>query len=212
MMLYPDGTTNTPRVSSPFGPRKGGAFSFHYGADLIGFTTIRAVESGLVTFAGWMNDAAGNTVIIDHGGGVTSLYMHNANHHVRRGERVTEGQPIATMGRTGNASGNCCHLEIRRHGTSVEPLAYVRARLIQAAPTVAPAPTPAPVHTNPVEIGDQMFIADCPNGSFLIVPQGGGKPRAVVLDGSSGAASSGIPRLKFSTNASLGMLNAAVLF
>lgn len=210
MMRYPDGTTNTPRVSSPFGPRKGGAFSFHYGADLIGFTTIHAVAGGLVTFAGWMNNAAGNTVIIDHGGGVTSLYMHNAAHHVRRGERVTEGQRIATMGRTGNADGNCCHLEIRQRGTSVEPLAYVRARLTTAAPAAAPAASP--VTTHPIEIGDHMFIADCPNGSFLIVPQGGGKPRAVVLDGGSGAASSGIPRLKFETPASLGMLTAAVQF
>lgn len=58
----------------------------------------------------------------------------------------------------------------------------------------------------------EMFIADMPNGSFLVVPQGSGKPRAVVLDGGSGANNSGIPRLKFETAGSIGMLTAAVQF
>jgi len=210
-MRYPDGTTNAPRVSSPFGPRKGGAFSFHYGADLIGFTTIRAIAGGLVTFAGWLNSAAGYTVIIDHGAGVTSLYMHNAAHHVRRGDHIPEGHPIATMGRSGNASGNCCHLEIRVRGTSVEPIGYVRAR-IPAAPAAGGGTDAPPPTINPTEIGDHMFIADCPNGSFLIVPQGNGKPIAVVLDGGSGADRAGIPRLKFESAGSLKMLSAAVQF
>jgi len=211
MMLYPDGTTNAPRVSSPFGPRKGGAFSFHYGADLIGFTTIRAIAGGLVTFVGLLNPAAGYTVIVDHGGGITSLYMHNAAHHVRRGDRIPEGHPIATMGDSGNATGDCCHLEIRVHGKSVEPLSYVRQRLTAAPATGGGTDTP-PQTTIITEIGDHMFIADCPNGSFLIVPQGNGKPRAVVLDGGSGVERAGIPRLKFESAGSLGMLSAAVQF
>lgn len=129
-MLYPNRSTTRPRVSSPFGRRPGvGAFPFHYGADLIGFRTIHAVAAGRVTFAGWLNDAAGYTVIIDHGGGVTSLYMHNARHHVSRYDLITEGEHIADMGATGNASGNCNHLEIRVRGVSVEPLAYIAARL-----------------------------------------------------------------------------------
>lgn len=210
MMLFPDGTTTTPRVSSPFGPRKGGAFNFHYGADLTNFTTIHAIAGGMVTYAGRMNAAAGNTIVIDHGNGVTSLYMHNDAHHVRRGDRVSEGQPIAVMGRTGNATGRCCHLEIRVRGTSIEPLGYIAARLTHTTPAGGgTSPAPAPINN---EIGDHMFIADCPNGSFLIVPQGGGKPRAVVLDGSSGAGSSGIPRLKFTSDSSVGMLAAAVQF
>lgn len=128
-MLYPNGTSTRPEVSSPFGPRSGGAFSIHYGADLIGFTTIRAVAAGKVTFSGWLNDSAGNTVVIDHGNGVTSVYMHNDSHEVARGANVTEGQAVAVMGQSGNATGNCNHLEIRIHGTSVEPLAYIAARL-----------------------------------------------------------------------------------
>lgn len=151
-MRYPDGTTKPPAVSSPFGPRTGGAFSFHYGADLVGFSRIHAVADGKVTFAGWMNSAAGYTIVVDHGGGITSLYMHNAAHHVARGDRVSEGQQIATMGRSGNATGNCNHLEIRVNGRSVEPLSYIAARLSRTgAVTTAPSKTTTPSKTNTQE-------------------------------------------------------------
>ncbi|WP_058632193.1 M23 family metallopeptidase [Microbacterium oxydans] len=129
-IIWPNGQAARPNISSPFGPRPNvGAFSFHYGTDFTGFTAIRAVMPGLVTFAGWMNASAGNTIVIDHGGGLTSVYMHNLSHAVKRGERVRLGQQIAIMGRTGNASGNCCHLEIRRHGTSIDPVPYISERL-----------------------------------------------------------------------------------
>ena len=143
-MLYPNGTRIRPHVSSPYGPRDPsiGVSSFHHGADLTGFRTIRAVAAGKVTFAGWMNDAAGNTVVIDHGNGVTSVYMHNRSITARTGNRVIEGGGIAVMGETGNASGPCCHLEIRVHGKSTEPLAYIQARITTTNPT--PAGTPAP--------------------------------------------------------------------
>lgn len=134
-MLYPDGTTTRPKVSSPFGPRDPsiGISSLHAGADLIGFTTIRAIADGIVTRSGWMNNAAGNTVTIDHGDGLTSIYMHNAGHHVLRGDRVHEGQALAVMGDSGNASGKCLHLEIRVNGRSIEPLGYIAARLTKPA-------------------------------------------------------------------------------
>lgn len=129
-IIWPNGQNARPSISSPFGPRPNvGAFSFHYGTDFTGFSAIRAVMAGLVTFAGWMNASAGNTVVIDHGGGLTTVYMHNLSHAVKRGERVRLGQQIAIMGRTGNASGNCCHLEIRRNGTSVDPVPYISERL-----------------------------------------------------------------------------------
>lgn len=132
-MLWPNGSAVRPRISSPYGPRKGGVSSFHAGADLTGFTAVRAVASGVVTFAGWMNDAAGNVVVIDHGAGVTSVYMHNKSHQVRRGERVTLGDQVAIMGSTGNATGNCCHLEIRVHGKSTDPIPYITARIAGTA-------------------------------------------------------------------------------
>jgi hypothetical protein len=164
-MRFPDGSTKAPYVTSPFGKRQGGAFSFHYGADMIGFATIKAVASGKVTFAGWMNNAAGNTVVIDHGNGVTSLYMHNAQHYVRKGDNVKEGQDIAFMGRSGNATGACCHLEIRVHGTSVEPVSYINARL--SAPA-GEAKTPEPVEV-PEEMESNMYIVKEQNGTYWLI-------------------------------------------
>lgn len=85
--------------------------------------------------------------------------------------------------------------------------------IVESLPTPA-SPTPATPATFPAitEIGDEMLIADLPNGSFLIIPQGNAKPRAVVLDAGSRAESSGIPRLKFETLGSREMLAAAVQF
>lgn len=143
-MLWPNGTTTRPRVSSPFGPRPNvGAFSFHYGTDLIGYSTVRAAGAGKVTFAGWMNSAAGNTVLIDHGGGVTEVHMHLASFAVKRGDRVDPGDPLGLMGRTGNASGNCDHFEIRINGKSVDPMAYTAAR-VTGTPAGGSTTNPSP--------------------------------------------------------------------
>lgn len=132
-MLWPNGTTARPRVSSAFGPRPNvGAFSFHYGTDLTGYSTVCAAGAGKVAFAGWMNDAAGNTVVIDHGGGVTELHMHLASFAVKRGDGVSPGDALGRMGKSGNASGNCDHFEIRVNGKSVDPIAYTAARLPSA--------------------------------------------------------------------------------
>lgn len=161
-MLYPDGSPNRPNVSSPFGPRKGGAFSIHYGADLTGFTTIRAVTAGKVTFAGWMNAAAGNTIIIDHGNGVSSVYMHNASHQVSRGDDVAEGTPIAAMGATGNATGRCCHLEIRIKGTSVDPLPYIAARITRPTGSATASQPPTTTNQEDDEMSDGVFICETP--------------------------------------------------
>lgn len=158
MMLYPNGSAIRPRVSSPFGPRDGGAFSFHYGADLVGYVTIRAAGAGKVTFAGWLNDAAGNTVVIDLGGGVTELHMHMASFSIARGDLVGVGAPLGAMGKTGNATGNCDHFEIRVHGTSVEPLGYVAARI--ATPTTQEET----IMEELLEINGKIYLAG--NGSI----------------------------------------------
>lgn len=129
MTLYPNGARTAPKVSSPFGRRRGGAFSFHYGADLIGFSAARAAAAGTVTFAGWANDAAGNTVIVWHGDGVETLYMHLDTITTRKGAQVAEGVQLGVVGSTGNATGKCLHFEVRQHGKSVDPLAWIAARL-----------------------------------------------------------------------------------
>lgn len=197
-MLYPNGTRVRPHVSSPYGPRDPniGISSFHAGADLVGFRRIYAVAAGRVTFAGWLNDAAGNTIIIDHGKGVTSVYMHNAEHDVRTRDRVREGQQIAVMGETGNASGPCNHLEIRVRGKSTEPLGYIAARLTR---------NPAPAGTTTEEYPD-MFIAIIRKKDWYLVTGG----KACLLGAASGARDSGAPILNFVDDWAVNQLKSVV--
>lgn len=209
MTQWPNGSkTQQPAISSPFGPRSGGAFSFHYGADMVGFSEIRAVDGGLVTFSGWLNNAAGWTVAVDIGGGVTHLYMHNAINHVARGFRVTEGQLLATMGRSGNATGNCLHFEVRVNGTSVEPLQWVRERLPNPAPAGGGSTNQGGTASPHFEIGDDMFIAIRGSHWFLIVPQGNGKPQAVAIGGQDKIE--GIPKVTFNWDNSWNRLRSVV--
>ncbi|AXC34900.1 endolysin [Microbacterium phage TimoTea] len=146
MTMYPHGAKTPPKVSSPFGPRdpRVGISSQHNGADLIGFEDVHAVEAGTVTSAGWMNDAAGITVVINHGGGITSLYMHLERVSVSRGARVAEGAKIGEVGSTGNATGDCLHYEIRLNGRSIEPMGWTAARINAGAPAAAAPAYPLP--------------------------------------------------------------------
>ena len=147
-MLYPNGTTKQPNVSSPYGPRQGGAFPFHYGTDFIGFLDVHSIAAGTVTFAGWMNDKAGNTVAVDIAsvGGVvqTIVYMHMQTIDVRKGDTVREGTIIGRAGMTGNATGVCLHLEVRTWSngkcTWTDPVPWLRARV--GVSTAKPAGIP----------------------------------------------------------------------
>lgn len=98
---------------------------FHHGLD-IGApygTPVLATANGTVTFAGWRG-GYGRTVVIDHGGGVESLYAHLSTLGVSVGERVSQGQEIGRVGNTGRSTGPHLHLEIRVNGKSVNPINY----------------------------------------------------------------------------------------
>lgn len=97
-------------------------YKFHTGVDIgaPAGTTIRAAGDGEVIYAGWYG-AYGNAVIIDHGGGMTTLYGHCSSLQVRNGASVRKGQAIARVGSTGWSTGNHCHFEVRRHGKPVSP-------------------------------------------------------------------------------------------
>lgn len=114
------------RVSSYFGPRGGG---FHSGIDIASSsgTPIYAADGGVVTYSGYRG-AYGRLVIIDHGNGYSTYYAHNTSNLVRSGQRVSQGQTIATMGVTGNATGSHLHFEIRRNGSPVNPMGYYTRR------------------------------------------------------------------------------------
>lgn len=83
-------------------------------------TPVRAAAAGTVIIAGWMG-AYGNAVIIDHGGGVSTLYGHNSSVSVRAGQSVKQGQTIARAGSTGWSTGPHVHFEVRRNGQPVNP-------------------------------------------------------------------------------------------
>ena len=105
----------------------GNGYEFHTGIDIPapeGYE-IHAAEGGEVINAGWIN-GYGNTVIIDHGGGVTTLYAHNSDLAVEYGEMVERGQVIAYCGSTGYATGSHCHFEVRINGEHTDPWEYLK--------------------------------------------------------------------------------------
>ena len=116
-------------ITSPFGWRVHpitGDSRFHSGIDIAGDygDPIRAAAAGTVIYAGWIS-GYGNAVIIDHGGGVTTLYGHNQSLAVSEGQTVAQGQVISYCGSTGNSTGPHCHFEVRVNGEPVSPLSYL---------------------------------------------------------------------------------------
>ena len=105
----------------------GNGYEFHTGIDIPapeGYE-IHAAEGGEVINAGWIK-GYGNTVIIDHGGGVSTLYAHNSDLAVEYGEKVERGQVIAYCGSTGYATGSHCHFEVRINGEHTDPWEYLK--------------------------------------------------------------------------------------
>jgi len=116
-------------ITSPFGWRTHPIFGnqrYHSGIDIGAEynTPIVAAQSGIVITAGWV-DGYGNTVMIDHGGGIVSLYGHNQSLAVNVGQSVSQGQVIAYCGSTGNSTGPHCHFEVRLNGEPVSPQDYM---------------------------------------------------------------------------------------
>ncbi|BDM83402.1 hypothetical protein AM10699_62630 (plasmid) [Acaryochloris marina MBIC10699] len=116
-------------VTSNFGyrihPVLGGR-RFHAGTDFGAPTgaPIFAADSGTVIVAEWYG-GYGNTVIVDHGNGLTTLYGHCSELYVTVGQGVQRGQTIAAIGSTGLSTGPHLHFEVRQQGEPVDPLAYL---------------------------------------------------------------------------------------
>lgn len=104
----------------------GNGYEFHTGIDIpapYGWE-ITAAGDGVVIEAGWIN-GYGNTVIINHGGGITTLYGHNSELSVKAGDSVKKGDIVALCGATGYATGNHCHFEVRINGEHTDPWSYL---------------------------------------------------------------------------------------
>lgn len=117
------------RVSSGYGNRAkpiGSGYEFHTGIDIpagYGVPVIAAADGKIIT-SKYMN-GYGNTVIIDHGNGVTTLYGHNSSLSCSVGDIVKKGQTIAKVGSTGNSTGNHVHFEVRKNGSHTNPYDYL---------------------------------------------------------------------------------------
>lgn len=124
-------------VTSPFGPRKrpcGPCSRNHRGIDLGACgTPVLAAASGRVLSARF-DRRGGNMVVIDHGSGVISYYLHLKSISVKPKQAVAAGVPIGIAGRTGAASTGChLHFEVRKNGKPIDP------QLLLAASTRPPA-------------------------------------------------------------------------
>ena len=112
-------------ISSTFGYRDFDS-SFHNGLDLAAGegTPTYAAADGYVVIAGW-SDSAGNWVVINHGNGLVTKYMHHSALAVSQGQTVSRGQQIGYVGNTGNSFGAHLHFQVELNGSPVDPLGYL---------------------------------------------------------------------------------------
>lgn len=115
-------------ITSVFGPRVHpiyGDVRSHTGIDFDGSsgTPIRAAAAGVVVSASTLG-GYGNCTLVDHGGGLVTLYAHQSAMSVSAGERVVAGQVIGRVGTTGASTGPHLHFEVRRQGDPVNPMPY----------------------------------------------------------------------------------------
>lgn len=117
------------RVTSEYGMRMHptlGVQKFHNGIDLgaPGGSPILAAYSGVVVASAY-NSTMGNYVMINHGGGLYTIYMHASALYVSAGQKVETGQKIAAVGTTGRSTGNHLHFGVRLNGNYVNPNKYL---------------------------------------------------------------------------------------
>jgi len=127
-MLWPAPGNYT--VTSNFGGRADpitGVWSSHGGTDIRApyGASIVAANSGVVIFSGW-HYSYGNYTIVDHGGGIATLYAHCSKLLVSKGQAVSRGEQIALVGSTGYSTGNHLHFEVRINGVRTQPMDYLK--------------------------------------------------------------------------------------
>jgi len=124
-MVMPSFGPITSHFGSRFHPVLGYS-RFHAGTDFGAAhgSPIQSAETGVVIFSGWYG-GYGNAVIVDHGGGLTTLYAHASRLDVREGDIVKKGDAIAAIGTTGLSTGPHLHFEVRQNGEPVDPLKFL---------------------------------------------------------------------------------------
>lgn len=117
------------RITSTFGQRESptaGASTNHKGVDIAvsSGTPIKAADGGTVVTATY-SSSAGNYVVISHGNGMSTVYMHCQSLDVSAGDTVSKGETIAKVGSTGYSTGAHLHFGVLKNGQYVDPLNYV---------------------------------------------------------------------------------------
>lgn len=118
------------RISSPFGWRRdpfSGRKDFHTGLDIRAPSgrTIVAAKAGTVVYSGWMG-GYGRVIVINHGGGYTTLYAHCSKLLAAKGKKVSAGQAVAQVGSSGRSTGPHLHFEVRVNNSPTNPLKVLR--------------------------------------------------------------------------------------
>ena len=167
MVVWPNGSTTVPRVSSEFGPRPApiaGASTMHKGIDLYGWKVVKAPWAGKVILARY-NGGAGNAVHIQSANGDVAKLFHNAAFYVSEGQMVAEGQDVALMGTTGTSTGIHCHFETWGGGGTVvlNPRIYM-AMAMTPQPARLPKPKPDPI-IEPKE-DPMLFLRSIGSGEY----------------------------------------------
>ena len=113
-----------PVITSHFGVRKSGK---HDGVDIAAprGTRIYAAANGTVLFSGWGPTGYGLTVLIKHSENIFTVYAHNDKNIARKDQKIKRGDVIATVGKTGRASGEHVHFEVRVNRVAYDPLEYL---------------------------------------------------------------------------------------
>lgn len=134
VLTYDGGTFKFPlasytRISDDYGMRMHPTLfvkQFHNGVDFAApkGTAIYAVYDGIVVAADY-SSTMGNYVMIDHGGGLYTIYMHASKLYVKKDDVVGRGDTIAAVGSTGRSTGNHLHFSVRLNGEYVSPWNYI---------------------------------------------------------------------------------------
>ena len=127
---WPVEGSNTISLSNPFGARwnpGGQGKTVHNGIDIPAErgTPVLAAADGTVTETGFDTER-GNYLMIDHGDGLYTIYMHASKLYVSTGQSVSKGETIAAVGSTGRSTGPHLHFSVRSNGSYVSPWNYLK--------------------------------------------------------------------------------------
>ncbi len=115
----------TGKIISSFGQKPGGLYNDGINIKAQKSTPVKAVEDGLIAYAGNELRGYGNLIIVKHSGGWVSAYAHLENTNVKVGTKVTKGQIIAKVGSTGNVNSPQLYFGIRKGREAVNPKSYL---------------------------------------------------------------------------------------